>query len=57
MADSDHDDKSLHNDVVHSSTDDCKEGDMYDPDQCNRAGCICVFHMTVSRKVTQHSGT
>jgi hypothetical protein len=57
MADSGHDDKSLHTDVVHSSTDDCKEEDMYDPDQYNRAGCICVFHMTVSRKVTQHSGT
>lgn len=54
--DSDHDDKYPHNDVVHSLTDGCMEEDTHDPDQYNKAGCTCAFHMTVSTTVTSHSG-
>ena len=54
--DSDHDDKSPHNDVVHSLTDGCKEEDTHDPDQYNKAGCTCAFHMTVSTTETCQFG-
>jgi hypothetical protein len=49
--DSDHGDKFPHSDVVHSSTGGYKEEDKHDPDQCNKVGCTCAFHMTVSRRV------
>lgn len=53
--DSDHDDKSPHNDVVHSSKGGCKEEDTDDPDQYNKAGCTCAFHMTVSSCISSHT--
>jgi hypothetical protein len=54
MVDSDQCDKPPHNDVVHNSTGGCKEEGTHDPDQYNKAGCICASHMTVSGIVTQN---